>query len=112
MLQLRPLQQSPLTVQVAFSGWHSDGASHLPPLQIPEQQVPLVLQVAPLARQLPSASWQVWLSSPVAKQLPEQQPELPPSLTGVQALPKEVQVDTVHRRTPASSGTQGALLQH
>ena len=51
----RPVQQSPFTVQVAFCGWQSAGAWHVP-LQMLEQQSAAVVQLDPLARQVPPAS--------------------------------------------------------
>jgi hypothetical protein len=108
MLQDRPEQQSPLTVQAPFCGTHSCGASQVPALQIPEQQSALVEQLVPLELHPPPASgvepgsWQAKVSSEVLRHSePAQQELAPPSCAaGSQLVPSERHCGTVHRCTP------------
>jgi hypothetical protein len=53
--QRSPVQQSAPAVHWPFSGWHTAGAAHWPPEQIPEQHPAPEEHVAPVAEQLPPA---------------------------------------------------------
>jgi hypothetical protein len=55
MSQRSPAQQSAPAVHTPFSGWHTAGAAHAPPEQIPEQHCAPEAHVAPVAEQLPPA---------------------------------------------------------
>ena len=81
MEQERPVQQSPVAVQVPSCGWQDWGGEQRPPVQIVEQHCDPVVHAVPLAWQ---AGWHV-LGVPV--QLPEQHWE-----GVVQAWPSCVQV--------------------
>jgi hypothetical protein len=107
MLQPRPAQQSPFTVQAPPEPTQKDW--HTPPVQVPEQQSLAVVQVRPLALQVAGA-WQVKLVPLKVQESGEQQDG---SSAPVQAAPVGLQLDcAAQRSTPSVLGTHGAKLQH
>lgn len=115
--QVRPVQQSPVSVQVAPCGWHAAGFPHIPDEQIAEQHwVPashgdvLGKHIEPPSG-LVNGVWHAKRSSPDGAHSVPGQHRLPPS-TGAQIAPTGKQDCAVHVSTPASLGTHGRKLQH
>jgi hypothetical protein len=110
MSQPRPVQQSPVVVQVPFTPRHA--VPHLPASQVPVQHSPLNVHAAPSVLHVPGVppAWHRHPSSTPYVQAPSQQLV---SLAPPHSSPVGVQADAEEQRsTPLESGTHGAPPQH
>jgi hypothetical protein len=124
MLQLRPVQQSPVVVQAVSCGWHAWGCAQTPPVHTLEQHSALLLQAASLALQaggggvpasgvLPGGggTWHAEVSSEFGRHAVPAQHS--PLALGLHWVPTALHVWAVaQRRTPSAPGTQAEPLQH
>jgi hypothetical protein len=127
MRQPRPVQQSDAEVQALACGWHTCGAWHVPPVQMPEQQPAPLVHICPLGRQTGPASTppvppsvpppgevpvgrQTYVSSSMARHaVPAQQPEL----AGSHTVPTGAHVGAGWQvNAPFAPGRQRLPLQH